>query len=52
MNLARGGMNLVANKPGNSSSQVVGEVTLTASDIPGADLKEPFFLVSGSLGNW
>ena len=41
MSLARGDMNLVASKPGNRSSHVDGEVTLTASDISGADLKEP-----------
>ena len=44
MSLARGDMNLVASKPGNSSSHVDGEVTLTASDIPGTDLKEPLLL--------
>ncbi len=44
MSLARGGMILVASKADNSSSHVDGEVTLTASDIPGEDLKEPLLL--------
>ncbi len=44
MSLARVGMNLVASKPGNSSSHVDSEVTLAASDISGADLKEPLLL--------
>ncbi len=30
MSLARGGMNLIASKPGKSSSHVYGEVTLTS----------------------